>query len=59
MMHTVHSVECQELGFIIKPMIHLNDRLVNFKGVEHLGHDEAMKAGGRDFEPRPGHYIVG
>ena len=25
------------------------------KGVGHLGHDEAMEAGGREFEPRPGH----
>ena len=23
------------------------------KGVGHLGHDEAMEAGGREFEPRP------
>ena len=22
----------------------------------HLGHDEAMEAGGREYEPRPGHY---
>ena len=27
-----------------------------FKGVGHLGHDEAMEAGGREFDPRPGHY---
>ena len=26
------------------------------KGVGHLGHDEAMEAGGREFEPRPAHY---
>ena len=26
------------------------------KDVEHLGHDEVMEAGGREFEPRPGHY---
>ena len=26
------------------------------KGVGHLGHDEAMEAGGREFNPRPGHY---
>ena len=25
----------------------------------HLGHDEAMEAEGREFDPRPGHYIVG
>ena len=25
-------------------------------GVGHLGHDEAMEAGGREFDPRPGHY---
>ena len=22
----------------------------------HLGHDEAMEAEGREFDPRPGHY---
>ena len=29
--------------------------------VRHLGHSEAMEAGGREFDPRPGHYnyIVG
>ena len=26
------------------------------KGVGHLGHDEAMEAGGREVDPRPGHY---
>ena len=26
------------------------------KGVGHLGHDEAMEAGGREFDRRPGHY---
>ena len=26
------------------------------KSVGHLGHDEAMEAGGREFDPRPGHY---
>ena len=26
------------------------------KGVGHHGHDEAMEAGGREFDPRPGHY---
>ena len=25
-------------------------------GVGHLGHDEAMEVGGREFDPRPGHY---
>ena len=24
--------------------------------VGHLGHDEALEAGGRELEPRPGHY---
>ena len=28
------------------------------KGVGHLGHDEAMEVGGREFDPRPGHYII-
>ena len=32
----------------------LHGRVV--KGVGHLGHDEAMEAGGREFEHRPGHY---
>ena len=32
----------------------LHGRVV--KGVGHLGHDEAMEAGGREFNPRPGHY---
>ena len=27
------------------------------KGAGHLGHDEAMKAAGREFDPRPGHYV--
>ena len=26
------------------------------KGAGHHGHDEAMEAGGREFDPRPGHY---
>ena len=26
------------------------------KGVGHLGNDEAMEAGGREFDPRPEHY---
>ena len=25
-------------------------------GVGHLGHDQAIEAGGREFDPRPGHY---
>ena len=29
------------------------------KDVGHLGHDEATEAGGREFDPRPGHYTVG
>ena len=28
------------------------------KGVRHRDHDEAMEAGGGEFKPRPGHYIV-
>ena len=35
-------------------MYRLHGRAV--KGVGHLGHDEAMEAGGRVFDPRPGHY---
>ena len=31
-----------------------NGRVV--KGVGDLGHDEVMEAGGREFDPRPGHY---
>ena len=26
-----------------------------FKGVGHLGHVEGIEAGGREFDPRPGH----
>ena len=29
------------------------------RGVGHVGHDEAMEAGGREFEPRPGGTIAG
>ena len=32
----------------------LHGRVV--KGVGHFGNDEAMEAGGREFDPRPGHY---
>ena len=32
----------------------LHGRVV--KGVGHLGHDEVMEAGGREFDPQPGHY---
>ena len=35
-------------------MICLHGRVV--KGVGHLVHDEAMEAGGREFDPRPGYY---
>ena len=35
-------------------MYRLHGRVV--KGVGHLGNDEAMEAGGREFDPRPGHY---
>ena len=30
--------------------------MAEWLGVGHLGHDEAMEAGGREFDPRPGHY---
>ena len=32
----------------------LHGRVV--KGVGQLGHEEAMETGGREFDPRPGHY---
>ena len=32
--------------------VRLHGRVV--KGVGHLGHDEGMEAGGREFDPRPG-----
>ena len=35
-------------------IMRLHGRVV--KGVGHLGHGEAMEAGGREFDPRPGHY---
>ena len=31
------------------------DRVV--KGVGHIGHDEAIEAGGREFDARPEHYV--
>ena len=36
------------------PLLKSFSRVV--KGVGHLGHDEAMEAGGREFDPRPQHY---
>ena len=36
--------------------LRLHGRVV--KGVGHLGDDEAMEAGGREFDPRPGHYSM-
>ena len=27
-------------------------------GAGHRGHDEAMETGGREFDPRPGHYSM-
>ena len=30
--------------------------MAEWLGVGHLGHDEVMEAGGREFDPRPGHY---
>ena len=35
-------------------IINLQGRVV--KSVGRRGHDEAMEAGGREFDPRPGHY---
>ena len=35
-------------------IICLHGRVV--KGVGHLGHEEAMETGGREFDPRPGQY---
>ena len=36
----------------------VNSRLYGrvVKGVGHLGHDEAMEGGGREFDPRPGNW---
>ena len=38
----------------IKYLERLHGRVV--KGVGHLDNDEAMEAGGRESDPRPGHY---
>ena len=48
---------CQLTAAISTSDLTTHGRVV--KGVGHLGHDEAMEAGGREFDPRPGHYIVG
>ena len=50
--------------FVRREIIFLNNYLASketihgrvVKGVGHLGHDEAMEAGGREFDPQPGHY---
>ena len=39
---------------IMTVIVRLHGRVV--KGVGHLGQDEVMEAGGREFDPRPGHY---
>ena len=42
-------------GLCVSYVLNLvHGRVVN--GVRHLGHDEAMEAGGQKFKPRPGHY---
>ena len=40
-------------GLMSGGLIGLHGRVV--KGVGRLGHDEATKAGGHEFDPRPGH----
>ena len=42
------------LGLRVSDVYRLHGRVV--KRVAHPGHDEAMEAGGREFDPRPGHY---
>ena len=44
-------------GPLSLPNVRLHGRVV--KSMGHLGHGEAMETGGREFDPRPGHYIVG
>ena len=48
----------QDTRYII--VIHLNSSrhatTAECKGMGHLGNDEAMEAGDREFDPRPGHY---
>ena len=49
-----YSVACiRNDGMPLLPSIACINRL---HGVGHLGDDEAMEAGGREFDPRPGHY---
>ena len=38
------------------PDCHRVTEQILYMGVGHLDHDEAMEAGGREFDPRPGHY---
>ena len=40
--------------FVICAHLRLRGRVV--KGVGHFGHEEAVEAGGREFDPRPGLY---
>ena len=51
---TAQYSHCISIFKIIDPIIKIYIILV--KGAGHLGHDEAMEAGGREFDPRPGHY---
>ena len=54
--HRDISTNC-DLRYYVRFIIddsRLHGRVV--KGVGHLGHDEAMEEGGREFDPRPGHY---
>ena len=46
---------CKFVKFFLRSAQHrLHGRVA--KGEGHLGHDEAVEAGGREFDPRPGHY---
>ena len=43
-------------AFRCRPILCTSSHSRVVKVVARLGHDEAMEAGGREFEPRPGHY---
>ena len=48
------DVLLSEAIYVICTHLRPHGRVV--KGVGHLSHEEAMEAGGREFDPRPGHY---
>ena len=58
------TVECGLIVATVRQKINVMEQVVLWyrlrsrvvRGVGHLGNDEAMEAGCREFDPRPGHY---